>query len=316
MSSRLKALPAALVCGLLASTSAYAQQQRFTVEYTGAITTFTAPANGSYEIVAYGAQGGSSKNCGALGGGRGAEIGGTFTLDAGEVLQIAVGGAGADGTRTGGGGGGTFVVSQDGRPIVVAGGGSGAGSLAGLECLLGFGGLISPGSGNGGMGGFIPNGSGGGGGGFLTAGTPGAFGGGGGGGGWPNLAGGLGQGGDGNGGFGGGGGAGGRGGGGGGGFSGGDGGVGGNNGQGPGGGGGSSAGKNPVAVANLQVGNGEVVITTVPAVFAGTPGMAGCQAKSAAQLLQEFGGLGAAAFALGVANKFVLENDILEFCEG
>src|SRR3974390_2556082 len=166
MSSRLKALPAALVCGLLASTSAYAQQQRFTVEYTGALTTFTAPANGSYEIVAFGAQGGSSKNCGALGGGRGAQIGGTFTLDAGEVLQIAVGGAGTDGGWTGGGGG-TFVVSQDGRPIVVAGGGSGAGSLSG-QCLVGAGGLISPGSGNGGKGGFLPIGSGGGGGGFLT----------------------------------------------------------------------------------------------------------------------------------------------------
>jgi hypothetical protein len=307
-------VPAALVCGLMASTSAYAQQQRFSIPYTGALTTFTAPLNGSYEIIAYGAEGGSSKNCGLGGGGRGAEIGGTFTLAAGEVLQIAVGGAGVDGARTGGGGGGTFVVTQDGRPIVVAGGGSGAGSLDGLQCLVGLGGLITPGTGNGGMGGNLLI-SGGGGGGFFSAGTPGAFGGGGGGGGWPSLVGGLGQGGDGiNGGFGGGGGAGGRGGGGGGGFSGGNGGTGGLVGQGPGGGGGSSAGKNPLAVANLQNGNGEVVITTVPAVFAGTPGTSACQAKSTAQLTKEFGGLNAAASALGVADRFALQEDILEFC--
>src|SRR5580692_4688777 len=90
------------------------QMSDTTFNYDGAILqTFTVVTTGTYDITAYGAQGGADEN-GTLGG-QGAEIGGTFTLTAGEVLTIAVGGKGGDGGSpdepyAGGGGGGTFVV--------------------------------------------------------------------------------------------------------------------------------------------------------------------------------------------------------------
>ena len=58
--------------------------------YTGSVQTFTAPVAGQYQITADGASGGN----GILHGGFGAEIGGTFTLTAGEILSIYVGGEG------------------------------------------------------------------------------------------------------------------------------------------------------------------------------------------------------------------------------
>ena len=75
------------------------------------------PTTGSYQILAFGAQGGNAA------GGLGAEIGGDFTLTAGESLQIAVGGIG------GGGGGGSFVISPGNAPLVIAGGGGGGGGF-------------------------------------------------------------------------------------------------------------------------------------------------------------------------------------------
>src|SRR5271165_3085363 len=67
-----------------------ANAQRLEFFYTGSLVPFTVPINGTYQIVAFGAQGGNA----AKGpGGRGAEIGGDFTLVQGESLQIAVGGA-------------------------------------------------------------------------------------------------------------------------------------------------------------------------------------------------------------------------------
>ena len=90
-----------------------------TYTYTGKIVTFTAPATGVYDLVAYGAQGGGA------GGGLGAEIGGDLTLTAGETLQIAVGGVGAADTfaaDAGAGGGGSFVVGPGNAPLVIAGG--------------------------------------------------------------------------------------------------------------------------------------------------------------------------------------------------
>src|SRR5882672_3191616 len=76
--------------------------------FTGSPDTFTAPVTGTYRILAFGAQGGFG---GISPVGLGAEIGGEFSLTAGEVLQIAVGGSGAGGTGGGaGGGGGSFVV--------------------------------------------------------------------------------------------------------------------------------------------------------------------------------------------------------------
>ena len=86
--------------GLAASGSA-ARAVPFDFTYTGSLVDFTVPATGSYQILALGGHGGS----GFLEevpfvplvigpGGKGAEIGGNFILTAGEVLQIAVGGAG------------------------------------------------------------------------------------------------------------------------------------------------------------------------------------------------------------------------------
>jgi hypothetical protein len=219
--------------------------------FTGSLVTFTVPTTDSYQILAFGAEGGSSGLPGGDGG-RGAEIGGDFSLTAGETLQIAVGGAGGGN----GGGGGSFVVGPVNALLVIAGGGGGGG-FAFAGGFPGQGGLHGPdgggqGDGTGGNGGAgAPVCCGGaGGGGFLspggnsiTATGGGAF---------PGLAGG---------GFGGGGG-GVFGGGGGGGYSGGAGGFG-SIGGGVGGGGGGSfdAGTDQILVADFQTGNGEVVIT-------------------------------------------------------
>jgi hypothetical protein len=258
--------------GLAASASA-ARAVPFDFMYTGSLVTFTVPSTDTYQILAFGAQGGSviAGNLSGVGG-LGAEIGGDFDLTAGKTLQIGVGGAGSNhfgggaGDSGGGGGGGTFVVDQGNTPLVIAGGGGGGGHTnLGFVGLPGQGGLTGPDggfqnggtSGNGGDGGV---GSFGGGGGFFSAGGTGefAFGSpaGGGGGAFPGLAGG-----DLGGGFGGGGGAlGGAGGGGG--YSGGGGGFSSPGGEGQGGGGGSfDAGTNQILVADFRTGNGEVVIT-------------------------------------------------------
>src|SRR6516225_6453267 len=121
--------------GLTASEPA-AHAQRVSFSYTGKLVTWTVPKTGLYQILAFGAQGGS---CAgefngfpfAAAGGRGAEIGGEFILAAGEILQIGVGGAGSD-SCAGGGGGGSFVVGPSNTPLVIAGGGSGSGFVFGL----------------------------------------------------------------------------------------------------------------------------------------------------------------------------------------
>ena len=51
-----------------------ARAQRVNFIYTGTLDTFTVPETGTYQIVAFGAQGGDSNQRG----GRGAEIGGNF----------------------------------------------------------------------------------------------------------------------------------------------------------------------------------------------------------------------------------------------
>src|SRR5262245_23129581 len=103
----------------IAAASPAARAIPFDFTYTGSLATFTVPESGLYQILAFGAQGGD----GAGMGGRGAEIGGDFSLTAGEILWIAVGGAGDDGTIVGGGGGGSFVVGPGTLPLVIAGGG-------------------------------------------------------------------------------------------------------------------------------------------------------------------------------------------------
>jgi hypothetical protein len=133
-----------------------------TYSYTGGGQTFTVPITGAYTIVAYGAQGGASS---LYSGGLGAEIGDTFDLTAGDVLQIDVGGTGSAGpSGAGGGGGGSFVVdTTDGAILVIAGGGGGGGadSAGGNSSAIG-------GSGEGGAGN-----DGGGGSGYLSPGAPG-----------------------------------------------------------------------------------------------------------------------------------------------
>jgi hypothetical protein len=308
--------------GLAASEPA-AHAQRVNFIYTGKLDTFKVPETGTYQIVAFGAQGGNVPPLGIGGvggvGGRGAEIGGNFILTAGEILQIAVGGVG-DG---GGGGGGSFVVGPGNTPLVIAGGGGGGGALVGGPGFPGGGGLTGPDGGvtvvlggvpNGGTGGNgggdgVFFGSGGGGGGFFSVGGSRA-GTGGGGGAFPDLAGGSG------GGFGGGGGSGMSAGGGGGGYSGGGGGPGAHLIHGPGGGGGSfDAGTDKILVANLQTGNGEVVILKVSPVFAGTPGKANCRGESISALAKQYRGLNAAASALGFDSVDDLQSAIQEFCE-
>ena len=109
-----------------------AQAAPFDFTYTGSLVTFTVPVTGTYQIVAFGAQGGSNS---LDPGGMGAEIGGDFDLTAGDKLQIAVGGAGGNSRQTApilaGGDGGSFVVGPGTTPLIIAGGG-GAGEEPGI----------------------------------------------------------------------------------------------------------------------------------------------------------------------------------------
>ena len=120
----------------LIASGSIARAAAFGFTYTGTLVNFTVPATDTFQILAFGAQGGSGTFAGFVGaGGLGAEIGGDFSLTAGEVLQIAVGGQGASNPL---GGGGTFVIGS--APLVIAGGGGGGGSVAGAA--QGQGGLI------------------------------------------------------------------------------------------------------------------------------------------------------------------------------
>ncbi len=67
-----------------------------TYNFTGAGQTFTVPTTGLHTILAYGALGGASA-LNSVSGGLGAEIGDTFNLTVGDVLQIDVGGSGGAG---------------------------------------------------------------------------------------------------------------------------------------------------------------------------------------------------------------------------
>ena len=272
----------------LAASLSTAKADPIVFDFTGSVVSFMVPTTGTYQILALGAQGGSVSNGP---GGRGAEIGGNFNLNAGEILRIAVGGeAPSNLAVAAGGGGGSFVVGPGNTPLVIAGGGGGGGGASALTRDAGEGGLTGPngggpGGGTNGSGGstatppdFFPPGAvtGGGGGGFLTAGGSDFVGAGGGS--FPDLAGGIGRAGA-NGGFGGGGGGGGASGsgGGGGGYSGGasggcvDGDCGSPNDvngrccEAGYGGGSFDAGGNQILMADFQTGNGEVIITELVA---------------------------------------------------
>lgn len=102
--------------------------------YTGGFVTYTIPVAGTYDIVAYGAQGGISDTRGS-GSYGGAEIGGDVLLTLGEVLSIAVGGQGGNAvvgsSGGGGGGGGSFVIAPGTVPLMIAGGGGGGSAFGG-----------------------------------------------------------------------------------------------------------------------------------------------------------------------------------------
>jgi hypothetical protein len=241
---------------LLALTAASSSARATVFGFTDAPVDWTVPDTGTYDIVAYGAQGGIGD---LASGGLGAEIGGDFNLAAGDRLEIFVGGMGGNGPGGGGGGGGSFVIdSTSGLKLAIAGGGGGGGgSLTGDGGPGGITGDGGNGGGSHGSGGGY--GSGGGGGGFLSGGGF-TFGTGGPGGAFPNPNGGTGGPGGGIGGAVGGAGGGGTGGGGGGGYSGGG---GGGNGLGGGGGGSYDGGSNQVLVAGEHSGNGLVSIAAV-----------------------------------------------------
>jgi hypothetical protein len=286
---RIVAVAVTMQFGILASSA-----QTGEYLFTGSETTVNLNP-GTYDITAYGAQGGAGfgNYYGVSGGGRlgglGAEIEGQFDFSEVETLTILVGGAGSynfsglssyGSAGTGGGGGGSFVVNGS-TPLVIAGGGGGA--TAWYTIGVGYigpgsgSGILGSGGGNGGNGGNGGGGNGGGGGGgFYSGGGDGSFGygspsGGPGGGGGSSFYGGGGGGSPGNGGYGGGGGGGFFGGGGGGGY---DGGYGGNGGYGvASGGGGDSyvdssainvlAEVSGVASPDDSTGNGEIIITEV-----------------------------------------------------
>ncbi len=173
---RVSSLAKVLTLQVLAGVASIASATSFT--FTGGFDTFTVPTTGIYNILAFGAQGGSGAVFNPLPGGLGAEIGGDFLLTAGETLSIAVGGMGGSSLpnfgASGGGGGGSFVVLQGSPaiPLVIAGGGGGGRNTVGGDGLTGTAGGSTFGgaggiNGNGGQAGGDRFGAGGGGG-FLS----------------------------------------------------------------------------------------------------------------------------------------------------
>jgi len=145
---------------------------------------WTVPATGTYTINASGAQGARS-------GGRGARMIGDFNLTEGEIIKIAIGQIGVNGSNSsytgGGGGGGTFVIkhpyNSNASILVIAGGGGGRtnnGTTNTIDAVTtsdggdtyNNGGGTSGGGGNDGQ----YNGPGAGGGGFFTNGEDGDYG--------------------------------------------------------------------------------------------------------------------------------------------
>jgi hypothetical protein len=126
----LPTLTAALLTLLMPRT---ASAQTTIFDYTGTETTFTL-GPGTYDITAYGAQGGQFNNnyYYSGGGSLGAEMKARFSFATAVNLTLLVGGVGGGGRGDynicggGGGGGGSFVVNGS-TPLVIAGGGGGAG---------------------------------------------------------------------------------------------------------------------------------------------------------------------------------------------
>jgi hypothetical protein len=63
-------------------------------------------------------------------------------------------------------------------------------------------------------------------------------------------------------------------------------------------------------------GAGAAWIFSQQALFAGAPGKPNCQGHSVAALARQYGGLNAAAAALGFTGADALQNAIMGFCDG
>ena len=82
------------------------------VTVSSGIQSWTVPADGTYTIEVWGAEGGDATNGSYSGtGGKGARMKGDFTLTQGTVLKIIVGQSGTTWSHDGAGGGGSFVVT-------------------------------------------------------------------------------------------------------------------------------------------------------------------------------------------------------------
>lgn len=177
----------ALASGLAALAVATPASASTTFNFTGTAQTYVVPVSGTYSLLAQGAAGGSWRSALEINpGGLGAMVGGQFNLTAGDTLTIIVGGVGGEAVASShgsGGGGGTFIFGTGLSPLLIAGGGGGAGNEP-----LGYafnGGYANPlnlgyGGGVGGAGGHVqssktgnPGGGGGGGGGLFSAGETG-----------------------------------------------------------------------------------------------------------------------------------------------
>ena len=179
---------------LLVGIASQAQAGSTTYDYTGSLQDYTVATTGIYSLTASGATGGAAYNGNTLAasGGSGATLSGDYLLTAGTVLEIVVGGQGANTgeySQGAGGGGGTFIYfDTSSQLLMAAGGGGGASSNGardgsagltgtsggnGLSPVIGAGSDVGTGgtSGNGGSGGSNFEGfNSGGGAGWLTAG--------------------------------------------------------------------------------------------------------------------------------------------------
>lgn len=141
-----------------------------TFPYSGNDQSYIINFGGRYFVQAVGGAGGNSPNSF---GGLASLAEEVITFQPGDILDIYVGGKGADGSVAsglgGGGGGGTYIIVNGGDLAIAAGGGGGAGyqtnedGIAGSKTTTGnTGGGSAPGvGGNGGGGGFASVGAGG-----------------------------------------------------------------------------------------------------------------------------------------------------------
>jgi hypothetical protein len=119
-----------LLAGVAAATLMAQAAEAVTFSYTGSVVQWVVPTSGTYRIVASGAQGGASINTsGDISPlvGLGATLGGSFSLNRGQKLNIAVGQAGFIAFSFfggGGGGGGGFSGGAGGYSQHGGGGGS------------------------------------------------------------------------------------------------------------------------------------------------------------------------------------------------